>query len=452
MSQSARVLIVGNEADAETRLSSRLRLCGCDCEAVEVGASRQGQQKTQRSDVVILNLLSELGKRSPTEFIEYARILRRRPDGPTLPVLMLGGSDPVHTQIALDAAANSDIDDVMLSPVSDLQIVERIRSLMRLNTMHEELVRRLNTSARYGVDAPTKVPGAVAAVKDAHVLVVGASASYATIEGALSGDATLVGALSSSTALDYLERDRFEIIIIDVADDPTDAMAFVDACRANTQLFNTPIILLANSGVIPETSPVFMSGVTDHMAKPPNPDELRVRVQALVREVRFRDSLRQVYADARHMATSDALTGLYTRGFALEHMKSLIAAANDRGTKFTVAHGEIRNLNEINLLHGYAIGDRIIRQIGEVLGLLTRGEDLSVRYGGGRFLILLPDTNPESASQAINRILGVINHTEFTIPELPTPVPVMMSMGVTGYQDGDTAEGLVARAIAKTKN
>jgi len=351
----------------------------------------------------------------------------------------------------MEAAANSDIDDVMLGPVNDLQIVERIRSLMRLNTMHDELVRRLNTSARYGIDAPVTVPGASATVDDVHVLVVGASECYATIEAALSQNATLVGALTTSTASDYLERKRFEIIIIDVPEDSGDALTFVKECRANSRLFNTPIILLAKPGTIPDTSSVFLSGVTDLMANPPRREELQLRVQALVREVRFRDSLREVYSKARHMATSDALTGLYSRGFAIEHIKSLVIAADTRGLPFTVAHGAINNINEINMLHGYIVGDRMIRQAGDVLGLLTRGEDLAVRYSGARFLVLLPDTTASSAQKAINRILGVINHTDFTIPELDEPVPMSMSIGVAGYNEGDTPEGLVARAVAKTK-
>lgn len=452
MPQGARVLVVGHNESTETRLSSRLRLCGCDCENIDLtGPDRPGRD-ARRADVVILNLLSDLGRKSPRDFVDFARRLRRRADGPLLPVLMLGGSDPAHTACALEAAANSDIDDVMLSPVNDLQIVERIRSLMRLNTMHDELVRRLNTSARYGIDAPVAVPGACATVEDAHVLVVGASASYATIEGALSHSATLVGALTTSTASEYLERNRFEIIIVDVPEDPEEALAFVKGCRANSKLFNTPIILLAKPGVVPDTSPVFLSGVTDLMANPPHREELQVRVQALVREVRFRESLREVYAKARHMATSDALTGLYSRGFALEHIKSLIEAADARGLPFTVAHGSIDNINEINMLHGYVVGDRMIRQVGDVLGLLTRGEDLSVRYSGARFLVLLPDTTAGAAQKAINRILGVMNHTDFTIAEIAAPVPVMMSIGVVGYRDGDTPEGIVARAVAKTNS
>jgi diguanylate cyclase (GGDEF)-like protein len=156
-------------------------------------------------------------------------------------------------------------------------------------------------------------------------------------------------------------------------------------------------------------------------------EELRVRVVALVREVRFRESLRRVYAESRHLATGDALTGLYTRGFALEHLKGLIAAADARSAVFSAAVGRIANIREINSLYGYAVGDRVIRQVGEVIGFVMRGEDLSARYDGACFLTLLPDTRAAAAERALKRVSGVVNHTEFTIPELDVPVPVVFA-------------------------
>lgn len=446
MSHAARVLVVGNEGPGAGRLSSRLTLCGCECETVEPETPEAQRPHSSRADVVILNLLSELGRQRPGAFVDFARKLKRHSCGPLVPILMIGGSEPEHTACAIDAAANSEIDDVMLSPVNDLHIVARIRSLMRLNTMHDELVRRLNTSSRYGIDAPASIPGGFAAVDDANVLVVGATETFAAIETALHANATLVGALSTSTALDYLARKSFDIIIVDVPDDAAGALEFTRLCRANTRLFNTPILLIATPGNVPDTASVFQHGVTDLVAKPPRPEELRVRVQALVREVRFRDSLRQIYAQARHMATSDALTGLYTRGFALEHLQGMIRTAPERALPFTVAYGRINNLKEINALHGFAVGDRIIRQVGDVLGLLVRGEDLTARFKGPEFIILMPDTTEASASSAVGRILGVINHTEFTIPELPEALPVTLSVATTSFREGDTAEGIVARA------
>ncbi|MFV2092443.1 MAG: diguanylate cyclase [Hyphomicrobiales bacterium] len=449
MTHTARVLIVGEDADQNQPLSGRLRVCGYECATTSPDDLSAPTVGGFRPDIVVLNLLADFGRRPPGDYVAYARAIRERPGSSLLPVLMVGAREPEHTACAVAAAERADIDDVMLSPVNDLQIVERIRSLMRLNTMHDELVRRLNTSARYGVDAPAP-PAQPQLAQDADVLVVGASPEFRTYEEALAPIATLTGALTPATALEYLDRRNFEVIIIDSGSDAGNVADFCHQCRANSRLYNTPIIITAEPDVIPATSSMFSQGITDLLIKPLEPEELKVRVMALVREVRFRESMRQVYAQALHMSTGDALTGLYTRGFALEHLTGMIREVQVRGIAFSVAFGRIANINEINMLHGYAVGDRVIRQVGDLIGLLVRGEDLSVRYGGANFAVILPDTSENAAKTATKRAIGVINHTDFAIPELFTPVPVVFNMGVTGYREGDTAEGILARAAAQT--
>ena len=61
-----------------------------------------------------------------------------------------------------------------------------------------------------------------------------------------------------------------------------------------------------------------------------------------------------------------------------------------------LAHGlagfVLDDLAAINARHGYAAGDRVIRQVGLILARLARAEDLVARLGGDEFVVLLPDT------------------------------------------------------------
>ncbi|MHA1165704.1 MAG: GGDEF domain-containing protein, partial [Alphaproteobacteria bacterium] len=105
----------------------------------------------------------------------------------------------------------------------------------------------------------------------------------------------------------------------------------------------------------------------------------------------------------------------------------------------------IGNIQAINSELGYAAGDRIIRQIGEVIGYLIRGEDLAARYSGSKFIIALPDTRVEQARYAIQRINGVIAHTEFVVDGHYAPVMVTLNTTLAGFQLGDSAESLIER-------
>ena len=315
------------------------------------------------------------------------------------------------------------VDEIILGPLSARQIGNRLNALARLNTMHEELVRRLNTSAKYGVDAPV-VAAPAKEVGDATVLVVGATRDYPIVESTLSAHATLIGALTSETALDYLHRRQFDTVIIDYEGDPEPFRNFCESIRRNSRLYNLPIVLLADPAQVDADDAGLWDGVTDVIFKPIKSRELEARIVSLVSELRFRDSLRAIYKEARHMATSDGLTGLYSRGFLMEHLRSMIGDIGEHGGNFSLAYLEIANIASINDKYGYVVGDRIIRQVGKMMGYLVRGEDLTARYGGARFCILLPDTPHEAANNAVRRISGVVKNTEMTTPEIGEPISV----------------------------
>ncbi|MBZ0215072.1 MAG: GGDEF domain-containing protein, partial [Fimbriimonadaceae bacterium] len=146
-----------------------------------------------------------------------------------------------------------------------------------------------------------------------------------------------------------------------------------------------------------------------------------------------------------------ALTGLYSRGFLFEHLNTMIREAGEIADAFSLATFTIRDMAGLNDAYGYATGDRMIRQIGDLMGLLTRGEDLTARYSGARFVAVLPDTPPDEAEVAVNRILGVIRHTEFSVPEIEGSIQIDMSAGITGFTPGDDPQSLISRSISWIK-
>ena len=435
----ARILIVGKDSDNDKKLAETLKKCGFECSIGDIAQSAAELSGPRRPDIVVLNMQSAPARKDPDTFLALAKTLKSSALSNRMRIMIVG----TDRTLELNSSA-ADIDDLLIGPVNPEQICHRLRSLVRLNTMHEELVRRLNTSAKYGLDAPPAIvqPGII---DNATVLVLGDPTQFAMIEHSLAKQATLVGALSEETAFDYLTRSDFDAVIINAASEIEPYISFVKHIRRKSRLFNLPILMLAARGKLATCDHLYKSGITDVIAKPYASEELNLRVNLLVRESRFRDSLKEIYKQAKHLATSDSLTGLYSRGFLLEHVSAMVNDANRTSQVFSLATLSIGNIQAINSELGYVAGDRIIRQIGEVIGYLIRGEDLAARYSGSKFIIALPDTHEAQARYAIQRINGVISHTEFVVDGHYAPVMVTLNTMLAGFQQGDTAESLIAR-------
>lgn len=439
MQGPARILIVGKDEGDGKRLASALEKNGYECSMGDIAQSASELCGERQPDIVLLNMQSKSAREKPDTFLALAKTLKASALSSRMRVMLVGADKSLD----LKGAVN-DIDDLLAGPVNPAQVCHRVTSLVRLNTMHEELVRRVNTSAKYGVDAPPEIAPPVS-VENATVMVLGDPTQFAMIEHSLAKQVTLVGALSEATALDYLARRSFDAVLINTTGPLDPFVPFVKEVRRQSRLFNLPVLALAESRELEKTNDLYGTGITDVMAKPYSCNELKIRVNLLVRESRFRDSLKHIYQQAKHLATSDALTGLYSRGFLLEHVASMVADASKTSQSFTLAGLAIANIKEINHELGYAAGDRIIRQVGEVIGMLIRGEDLAARYSGSKFMLALPDTPEDKARHAMQRIIGVITNTEFSVEDHMAPVFVKLDTSQTGFQKGETVESLVSR-------
>lgn len=439
MQGPARVLIVGRDDAHDRTLAQTLGDAGFESLIAEITRSAAELSGPRRPDVVVLNMQSPEARRKPRAYLALAQTLKKSALATRMRIMCVGVDGTLDLR-----RFTQYFDDLLIGDVNADQVCHRLHSLVRLNTMHEELVRRLGTSAKYGLDTPPPAPEPKSN-GDARVLVLGEMMDFAAVEAALTPRANLVGALTNASALDYLAAGSFDAVVVNAGIDIGPYIEFIRELRRNSRQFNLPVLLLAESDALQGMQSLFAAGFTDIVAKPYTGEELSLRVDTFVQEARFRDSLKRTYASARHFATSDALTGLYNRGFLMEHLVAVIADASRSSQSFSLAGLSIANMDRINAMLGYAGGDRIIRQIGETIALLVRGEDLACRHSGSKFTILLPDTSVQRATLALSRITGVVGHTEFAVEGHNHPVKVALDAGVAGFQRGSTPESLMAQ-------
>ncbi|MCX5779987.1 MAG: PAS domain S-box protein [Firmicutes bacterium] len=117
----------------------------------------------------------------------------------------------------------------------------------------------------------------------------------------------------------------------------------------------------------------------------------------------FRDFTEQKERQEKiaYLSYHDYLTGLYNRRFFEEELKRL---DTERNLPITLIMGDINGLKLANDAFGHLVGDKLLRNVAEIMKKECRTDDIIARIGGDEFMFLLPKTAAQEAEIIIERI------------------------------------------------
>ncbi len=139
---------------------------------------------------------------------------------------------------------------------------------------------------------------------------------------------------------------------------------------------------------------------------------------------------RRHQAELRHLADHDGLTGLVNRRCFGTRLDTTLSESRESGRSAAVLVVDLDNFKAVNDTYGHAVGDELLRRVGDALRSRVRTSDVVARLGGDEFGILLTNVTPEKARTVAAELLAAVDR-EASMEDGLRQVRVTASIGVS---------------------
>ena len=437
---TARILVVDDIAANVKLLEARLM-----AEYFQVLTATNGHDALKicekgLCDLVLLDVMMP-----QMDGFEVCRRLKDNPSTSFLPVVMVTALDLPEDRVqGLECGA----DDFLTKPVNDLALLTRVKSLVRLKSLTDELRLRARTSEDLGLDKMIKDSLLDYAPKERKILVVDdLPSSYEKVVKVLAKKFSVTVVTDAQQALFRAAEEDFDTVIVSLALTQYDPLRFCSHLRSLERTRLLPILAISDFENEDKVIRALDLGVNDYIRRPIDPNELQARICSQVKRKIYNTLLGESVQQSIKMSVRDGLTGLHNRRYLDSHLSEMIKSAISGGKQMSLIICDIDHFKLVNDDHGHDVGDEVIKEFSARIRKNIRNIDLACRYGGEEFVIAMPDTDMPLASIVAERLRREVAIHPFIVASGSKQLAVTVSVGVSTLQGSDdTSQQLLKRA------
>jgi len=420
---AGRVLVVDDIPTNVKLLEAKLVAEYFDVIPAYNGAEALEAVETQNPDIVLLDVMMP-----GMNGYDVCKTLKSNKKTRHIPVVMVTALDQQSEKVRGLAAG---ADDFLTKPVDDLALIARVKSLVRLKTMNDELRMRNATGREIGL-----LGGEDEAILDdttgASILVIEDKTFYANkIQQTLDSDYHVCIEPDPDEAMIRTRSEDFDMVIVSLSLDKFDGLRVCSQLRAFEETRQLPLLVLVDEDEKDRLARGLELGVNDYLLRPVDRNELVARVETQIKWKRYADQLRADFQASLELAVTDQLTGLHNRRYLATHLDKLVDKSVGRGQPVSLLIMDIDFFKAVNDTHGHDVGDEVLKEFARRLQSNVRGIDLACRYGGEEFVVVMPDTDQSFAYMVAERLRQEVAEQPFDVNTDEGRLNVTISIGIT---------------------
>jgi two-component system cell cycle response regulator len=253
-----------------------------------------------------------------------------------------------------------------------------------------------------------------------------------------------VTAVDGMDALEKMAEEKFDIVITDINMPRLNGIGLIK--RIAAEYSDTDVIAITGFQTEYNYTDIIALGASDFISKPINMNEFEAKIRRLVRERKMRFELRR-------LSTCDALTGLYNRRYLDENLiKEAIRASRQRYDLYLLLI-DIDNFKIYNDKYGHQQGDRLLKELAQIISRNIRmNVDSGYRYGGDEFAVTILHANPRQALMVAERFCREYNEKNLHPTSLSIGIAKLKNSSKNLEQDLDNLIRKADQALYLAKN
>lgn len=419
----------------------RLLQAKLEAEYYEVSVALSGREALEKAvieqpDIILLDVMMP-----GVDGYEVARQLKAGTETRHIPVILVTALDGRDDRLSgLEAGA----DDFMTKPLDDTLLMARLKALVHLKHLSDELRQRERSSRRMGLIDPSHLQRQIAAA--GNVLIVDDNVRQAERLMRGLGEVHRCAYETDPQKALKIAAGRVDLLVVNLTATTFNPLRFIAQLRSAEATRQTPVLGLYS----PDERVILLKalelGVNDVLPRPADMQELMARVRGQIRRKRYADFLRTSLDRSLELAVTDPLTGMNNRRFMEMQLTQLMRRHLKTGDPVSLLLLDIDYFKRINDGFGHDAGDEVLKEFARRVALNVRAVDMPCRMGGEEFVVVMPDTEGHDARLIAERVREAVAEAPFPLPD-GTALTVTVSVGVSSLRGlGDTLEALIKRA------